>query len=234
MIQLEWERDISTIRETIIRGCENFDNVLLWQNIAGQRVLIPCLMTTFMPLDNRVVFSFNNSSHLKKFDPSQIVYGRCNERSLIFKSDTFTMSSNELSIPLPSEVRVLENRKFKRNSFGVNSIIYSTIEKFEIDLLGKKRFNLRLYDISQSGASFVVKTNEKKLFTVGESLKIYSFDQFEMKEALECEVFHSSDITQRNETSSFSFRKIGVKFDFHLQKKIYLSILERIINGKSV
>lgn len=231
MLNLQWERDLTIIKETIIRACDKFDNVLLWQNINGEKVMIPCLITNIDPIDNKVTLYFNHTINVHKLDPQVEIFGRCNERSLIFKSTVDDIIKNEIVINVPTEVRVLECRSYTRNIFGVDSHIYSTVDKVEEDLLGKSNFNLRLYDISQSGASFVVKTNEKKLFKVGETLKISSFDQFEMDTPLECQVCHLTDVLQKNATSSYSFRKMGVKFDFSLPEAIYLNILERIVSG---
>jgi len=230
MIDLQWERDTAIIKETIVRACDNFDDVLLWQNINGKKITINCMMTTFLALEDKIIFNFNNSTNAQQIDTAKAIYGRCNERSLIFKSTISDIITNEITINLPTEVRVLENRTHGRDIFGINSVIYSSVEKIEDDLLGKSKFNLRLFDISQSGASFVVKTSEKKLFRVGEFLNISSFDQFQMKDPLGCEILHLTDVLQNDATSSFSFRKMGVKFDFAIPEKIYLSILERIVN----
>ena len=229
MLNLLWEEEVKVISDTFDRADSNSKDLLLWQDVDGKKLMEPSFLHNIDSVDQIVTFAISNMDKRYKFDLQSNLYGRLNERSLLFKAQIISMSRHLVSIYLPDKVRILELRKYQRVNLGHHSAVYSKIERMEDDLLGKRIYNIRLYDISRSGASFIVKSGDRKYFKEDEIIKILNLGAMDMGTPLEATIVYAIDISYNEGSVQMSIAKLAIKFDHSFPERMYNSLLERII-----
>jgi hypothetical protein len=229
VLNLLWEEKFKVISDTFAREESSCKPILLWQDEDGQKVLAHSFLHRIDTIDQIVTFNISNLDNRFKFNIQKELYGKLNERSLLFKAQIVSMSKHLVSVYLPDKVRVAELRRFQRLNLGRNSAVYSNVERVEDELLGKRVYNIRLFDISRSGASFIVKSGDKKFFKKGEILKVLNFGTMDMGIPLEASIVYAKDISYSEGNIQLSISKLGLKFDHSLPERMYNTLLERII-----
>lgn len=229
MLNLLWEEESKIISETFNRAESEHKDILLWQDLDGQKLMAPSFLHKIDPIDQIVTFGILNLDKRYKFDLQNDLYGRLDERSLLFKAEIVNMSMQLVSIHLPDKVRVLELRKHERLHFGQKSAVYSNVERVADDLLGRRVYNIRLFDISRSGASFIVKSGDRKFFNIDEDINILNIGTMEMGTPLEATIVYSEEISYKSGSMQMSISKLGIKFNHSIPERMYNSLLERII-----
>ncbi|WP_127715852.1 PilZ domain-containing protein [Halobacteriovorax sp. HLS] len=229
MLDLIWEKESKIISQTFLRANENFKAILLWQNINGRRSLFPSVVHDVNFLDKTVTFCLKDMEKKYRFNSDELLYGRLDERSLLFKSPIVNVNDFLVTVHLPDEVRLLELRNYQRTHYGHNSAIYGNVERVVDDLLGQKVYSFRLFDISQSGASFVIKAKDKKCFNKGDVVLIQNIGETKMDVPMEAEVVYVKDVPYTDGAIKYGISKLGVKFDHAMPERMYNILLERLI-----
>lgn len=147
--------------------------------------------------------------------PEKHIYFYCEEKTVVFKINHYSLKKRTLKISIPKELTLEELRSESR--FNLSNVKNTTIE-FEImnDQIEdeNKGFSARMYDISSGGLSFLIPVKNKDLLVIDDILKLQRIAKDTIN--LKGKILHVHPYTSKTELVKTPLLKVGIKLENNL------------------
>ena len=197
--------------------------VLLWQTHkkTKKKNVFFCELTS-VGTKNIYLKPINDSAHKvihSVIDASNKIFVRGSINGVLFKSDRFIFSGDEIQIPLPEKVVLYENRNKDRFYMPAQSSLYMKIENPLATTSGKKT-SFKILDFSENGISIFFNKQDSYYFDVGKSYRIVRLAGYDIENTFTAKLIYQKVHTYiKNQKTNVSFRA-GFRFSSPIPKII--------------
>ncbi len=144
------------------------------------------------------------------------LYFKGEEQSILFKAKNVIVQKNELIVPIPSEVRLLEKRNQPRIQLdpknGKNNIVIQKI--FENGK--RKQFCVNVIDISVTGAAIILGRTDAKYFYEGDTVYVIEMANAGLKSSVPGKVVYVKPVEYFDSSLKTKGYRVGIQFACYL------------------
>lgn len=230
MLNLRVSRNRDEIFKAINTMFADSSPVMLWQNHGDKRVIVYAVIDKIDFERRRLILKAKKLNHFKQFKSDTTVYIRGQSKSILFKQEQCRFNSNQIAVPIPSEVRLFEQRLNPR---------MNTTQDFELNAFFTKRvgsgagsqksFAAKVINLSANGACFEYLQNLGKFFYEGDTILISHFDHLRFESAIEAQIVY----IQKPGYSSDRLR-MGIRLGKQLSQDTMVQIIKNHYQSKTI
>ena len=205
------------------------DQSFMWQSYPNRRVIFQVRTLDIDLAKHKVRVAYDGSGAL--VDPQRPVYVKVSFRETVFKGEVAHLARHEVSLNIPTEVRVREFREAARSSFAPG-VQFLTMRPYIAHLRPDQlpTMNLNMKDVSQRGLGIYVSDANLHFFKKGRFLELIALGGQELPRALLAQVVYiQRQRGGRAETHRGAENRIGLK----MLDLIPTSILDAFANNAS-
>lgn len=207
----------SEIVNVLLKIYVNKSQVLIWQRENETKRFLNSAVIS--KVDERVgVFHLRSTSGLWKsgIKGELALYFKGAEQSILFKVKNLIVQKDELLVPIPTEVRLIEKRNQPRmlldpcnanNTIGIQKIFENG---------NRKHFGVSIIDISITGAAIVIGRTEAKYFYQGDTVYVIEMANMILKAPIPGKVVYVKPFDQSDSNLKTKSHRIGIQFACYL------------------
>jgi hypothetical protein len=162
---LRFENNLNSIASLMREMQVHKTSLTLWQNQTGNRILSQAFIKHLDSNHNVITLNPFKKNFLS-FKPDDLIFCHTEFKSIVFKTSIKTLDANLLNCSIPESLRLLELRTEPRVNFG--------LEFNPPEIMTENNDVFRLFDLSPSGASFIIPRNLLGKFFIDDRMVVHT------------------------------------------------------------
>jgi c-di-GMP-binding flagellar brake protein YcgR len=200
----------------IIEHPANQKGCFLWQNGEMGRQIFP-LQRIMMNENLGLIVAELKSENVTHFNKDLITFCKLHFRETVFKTQALNSVQNAVTLQMPSDVHVVELRKFPRQKFRPSDAIHITM-KLKIGLMAHaaQQITLQVIDVSATGMSLLVPEHFIDQLTEAQDLLMVKIMDYELAIPLKNQLCYYHQFRFRQNGRITKAYRVGLKFSSKL------------------
>jgi c-di-GMP-binding flagellar brake protein YcgR len=182
--------------------------LMMWQNKIYERVKTEVYISRIDTI-NKTITTKPTTQDNFKFSKSFTIYLYRDDISLLFKTTNNSISNNTIILNIPSDIRLLEKRKYPRIKLTKDKNV-ATIQKTQGYKKQQKNYKFQIIDVSRTGIALIVYSHELSLFNKSSEVILNQINDNYLDEPITGSVAYFKKIKSKV-TGSNIFR-VGINF----------------------
>jgi len=191
-------------------------HVIIWQKENETKRVLNTAYISKIDLNVGVFYLSSISGQWDRAIKNELaLYFKGEEESILFKAKNLIVQKNELIVPIPAEVRLLEKRNQARfnlqNKTPVNIILQKNFEKDK-----KRQFSVSIIDISITGVAVALSKSEAKYFYEGDTISVIEMANLELKDFVPAKIIYLKPVQFSESHFQMKNYRAGIQFGCYL------------------
>ncbi len=177
----------------------------VWQkNVSSSSAKI-CQISNINTDTNKISFKLNDSSYDLDHSQELTFYLSSKDQNFLFNQSNVSRENNLLTLEIPNQLQVSDNRKNNRIIFGVNS--HKTIT---LSISNREITSYQIIDISSGGVAIQVPLDSENIITLSKKIQILKIGSNEMSDNFTAELKY---LHKEKASKNHLFLRVGLEFE---------------------
>lgn len=207
----------SEIVNVLLKIYINDSAVLIWQRDNEKKRLLNTARISNVD-ENIGVFHLRSTSGAwsASIKGELALYFKGEEQSILFKAKNLIVEKDELIVPIPSEVRLLEKRYAPRLKLDPGNSMNNLVVQKIFENGKRKQFSVLVIDISETGVAIALSRNEAKYFYEGDAVFLIELANHGLKDMVPGRIVYLRPADYLDAILKTKGFRVGIKFDCYL------------------
>lgn len=207
----------SEIVNVLLKIYINDSSVLIWQKENEKKRILNTAKISHVDENIGVMHLRSTSGEWSTNIKGELaLYFKGDEQSILFKAKNLIIQKNELIVPIPAEVRLLEKRYAPRLKLDATDSKNNLVVQKIFENGKRKQFCVTVIDISLTGVAVAVGRAEAKFFYEGDTVYVIELANNGLKNNVPGKVVYLRPVDYIDASLKTKGFRVGIKFDCYL------------------